>query len=220
MLRLEPSDPAVRERIAAAVRVSNEHRVKPTLTIRCAKCRTSLALVGDVPDYGPLFAASWPVASDDGVKVLVNGAELRDHQRAQWMTQHYETLAESGRPMDVPLRHIVIALLRLPDDAVQDYPDLLLRCPRHGDYLADRLDVLKALRANPDGLAGRLDVRKGDYLVTLTGRRLDYAIPTGEHLLTGVKEHRAVTRRLKADVMDVAEFEARLARRRKNVRDL
>jgi len=209
MLRLEPTDPAVRARTGAAVLASNEHRVKPTLTVRCAKCRGLLAQIGDVPAYGPLFTSSWPALSDDAVRVVVNGAELRDPRRTRWMAEHYETMAESGRPMDAPIRHAVVALLALPVGMTPDYPDLLVRCPnRHGGTVLDRLVVLKALREGHT-----------DYRVTPTGGQLDYIAPTGEHLPTGPAVNSTTTRRLKADVMDVAEFEARLARRRTNVRD-
>jgi hypothetical protein len=201
MLRLEPTDPAVRERTAAAVRASNEQNIRPALQVRCQKCRVLLARVGDVHGHGPLFTASWVVAGDDGHKVIVNGVELRDRDRAKWIAEHYETGAESGRPMYAPLHHIVIALLAQPSSFAQDYPDLLTRCPRHGDYVADRLAVLKALRVGDDVL-----------MVMPSGGTLEYETPTGEHLRTKSTARQAVLR-LKADVMTVAEFESKRAGR-------
>lgn len=204
MLRLEPDDPAVRERIAAAVEVTNARNVRPTLLVRCSQCGAKLAQVGDVPDYGPLFTSSWPVSPDDWASVIVDGAKLGGVARMRWMAEHYETVSESGRPTNVPLRHGVIALLELPLDFSQDYPALMMRCERHGDYVGDRLDIRKSLH---DGC------RK--YSVTPTGEAFAYARPTGEHVKTKTVAGQTLLH-LKADVMDVVEFEARVAERRRS----
>lgn len=198
-LRLEPDDPAVRERVAAAVQVTNAENLQPTLHMRCARCRRKLASVGDVPGYGPLFTSSWSVVSDGWTSVTVNGIELGDRDRTRWINQHYETVEESGRPMRTPLRHMVISLLVLPVGFTQDYPSLLMRCERHGDYVADRLDVVKRLRAG-----------EADCMVTPNGETLTYVTPTADHLVTKTVAQHA-TLRMRADVMTIGEFEARRA---------
>ncbi|MEZ0382177.1 hypothetical protein [Mycobacterium sp. pW045] len=206
MLRLEAGDPAVRERTAAAVQASNEQGVRPTLEIRCSKCRAKLATVGTVPEFGPLFASSWAVTADSWHRVIVNGEVLGDRARSRWISEHYETLSASGKPMNEPLRHGIIALLALPPQLEQDYPPLLMRCSRHGDYIADRLEVIEELRRGAD-------VHK----VRPTGETFDYEPPAIENLRTKSVGRQAV-RKPKADVMRVEEFEARLAERRRHTR--
>lgn len=194
LLRLQADDPAVLARTAEAVEASRQVK-RPPLTFQCARCQTKLARVGDVPGYGPLFTSSWEVWPEEE-SVVVNGRELRGRERSRWLAEHYETIEQSGRNIDAPLRHGVVALLALPTSMAQDHPDLLMRCNSHGDFVADRREVYERLRGIPTGRV--LTVK-----VTPTGWS-EYRPPSALPGAASVP-HRTV-RRLRSDSMPVEEF--------------
>jgi hypothetical protein len=160
-LRIQADDPDVLTRTAEALELSTTLG-KPPLRMRCEQCRRRLAQVGDIPGYGPLFTSSWEVPAPEEHSVIVNGRELHGRELRRWFDDNYETLSQSGEPIDAPLRDAVIALLALPATMPQDYPDLLVRCRGHGDYVADRQEVLALLRR-----------------AVATGKPLDFAVPLG-----------------------------------------
>src|SRR5215216_4663704 len=144
-LRLSANDPGVLARTREALTIS-AGMSDPPLRLRCAECYSMLGRAGDLPNYGPLFVSSWCVEPQEH-HVVVNGRELKGRERRRWFAENYETIEESGEPIDAPLRDAVIALLSLPAATVQDYPDLLMRCDRgHGDYVADREETIALLR--------------------------------------------------------------------------
>jgi hypothetical protein len=145
-LRTQANDPEVLARTGEALEIAATLG-KPPLRLHCNECRGLLARVGDIPGYGALFVSSWEVPAPPSLDVTVNGRKLRRRELRRWVAENYETISQSGEPIDAPLRDAVIALLALPATMTQDYPDLLMRCDRgHGDYVADRHQVLALLR--------------------------------------------------------------------------
>jgi hypothetical protein len=189
-LRLQADDPDVGARTDQALNAAAT--VKPLLRFRCDTCRkVVLAIVGDVPGYGGLFTSSWAV-EPDGHRVVANGRELKGRERKRWIAEHDETIEESGAPIDDPLMHGVVALLEVPAGMTDDYPDLLMRCETHGDFIADRLKTLKRLRkATRDG-------KPADIYVSTTGENYSYTLPTSRP--GGVPAPRRVARRLKPSI--------------------
>ena len=123
-------------------------KAKPTLTVRCKRCRAKLATVAPT-SVGPLFSSTWTIPA---LAHSVPGAVVTD--------------PDSGRPVAISeagdqsitrttndavedLTVEVFALLQLPS-ADDDYPDLLVRCASHGDAVLDRLEVIAANRTDRD----------------------------------------------------------------------
>lgn len=142
LLRLEADDPEVLARTRRAIEESAH--VKP-FQILCAGCGSTVALVGSTAS-GPLFSSSWPVERPVDYVVRVDGVELPPRAARTWMQQQHPLVARSGAPVDRPEVHGAVALLALPPDLPQDYPDLLVRCIDHGDEVLDRHAVLEWLR--------------------------------------------------------------------------
>jgi hypothetical protein len=117
--------------------------VPAALTIRCATCRRTIGYAGDVPNYGPLFTASWQVPAPS--PATVNGRPMNERQRHRF-EDHNPSLDvdQTGEPV-TDETHGTIALLRLPAGYPEEYPTLLVRCARHGDAVLDRGEVLGAL---------------------------------------------------------------------------
>jgi hypothetical protein len=114
---------------------------------------------------GPLVTTSWTVELQLPFRIFVNERELgsaaaRRKDRDMWETTH-----QSGRP-DEPEIHGTLALLQLPADFVQEYPDIMVRCNKHGDAILDRLQLIAWLRGKPA-------VRK----ITVGMPRLKYELP-------------------------------------------
>ena len=133
------------------------------LKIRCRECGRLLGRMADTK-HGPLFTSSWEVQARSGLRIVVDGQELRPRAQRRYESEHNEVVSESGPPVDRPEVHGTIALLALPQAFPQDYPDFMVRCPKHGDQALDRIALLKDLRAGKN-------VR-----VELDGARLDYRL--------------------------------------------
>lgn len=145
MLRLQADDPAVLARTLRALEASAGAR---PVALRCSECGTVLARVGTTT-HGPLFTSSWPVEVPSpwmgGWVRAADGAPLsRRHVLAM---ERAATTDRSGAEWTGVERHGVIALLALPPALAQDYPDLLVRCPRHGAAVLERHDVLDWMHA-------------------------------------------------------------------------
>lgn len=128
-LRLQVSDPAVWAHTLRAIEDSATR--KPLLKVKCARCGAELAQVG-ITAHGPLFTSSWkvPIPAGSEAKALGPPTKL------------------SG---PAPLRseiHGALAVLALPPDLPAEYPDLLVRCARHGDAVLDRREALRRLPAD------------------------------------------------------------------------
>ena len=128
-LRLEADDPRVLERTQRALEESAH--AKP-VKIRCAGCQSTVALIGTTAS-GPLFISSWPAERPTDHAVRVNEVELAPRAARKWVDKQHPLVARSGAPVDRPEVHGSVALLALPIELRQDYPDLLVRCNEHGD---------------------------------------------------------------------------------------
>lgn len=142
--RLDPDDDAVWERTLAAVVAARDLR---PLLVRCRTGGCVLARCAATA-HGPLFTSSWPVELAAHAHVTVDGVRLSDRAARRWLEQQRQAggVEQSGPPIEDREIHGVLALLALPPDLTQDYPDLLVRC-RHGDAVLDRTEVLGWLRA-------------------------------------------------------------------------
>jgi hypothetical protein len=206
MLRLVADDEDVRAATVGALLAARD--LTPALQIRCKECRSRiLGRAGYVPRYGPLFTAFWRAEPlyTAGKMVIASGRTLRPRERAAWLGKHTEVTSKTEHA-DEPVSDGVIALLAVPVGLTADYPDLMVRCKRHGDALLDRLEILEALRAAAAG-------GDGYYRVAPSGQTYSYA--AGRPLDTGATARQnRITLRHKADVMPVEEFDARLHARR------
>ncbi len=201
-LRIQADDPDVLARTGEALRLAAG--IKPPLQLRCAQCRDLLARVGDVPIYGALFVSSWKVEIGNEQRVLADDRDLKGRERRRWLAENYETIEESGEPIDAPLRHGVTALLALPPELAQDYPDLLMRCDNgHGDYVADRVETIALLR---HVVAGG---KPASFPIAMNPGELAYPPPSD---LPGPSDRatRRITRRYKPPAMPVSEYLAKL----------
>lgn len=156
-IRIQADDPDVLALTAQAVRESNQKR-NTTLTIRCSTCGAELAQVGDYPS-GVLFSSWISTPALNAWATAVRGEPVLERHAAgeeptgpvdmatfaRWLTT--DTGSEPGST-DRPVG--VIALLALPHEVAQDYPDLLVRCSRHGAAVLDRRSVLAMSRASRD----------------------------------------------------------------------
>lgn len=204
MLRLMADDPAVVELTGAAVSASNEHRVKPTLQIICQKCGSVLAKVGDT-ECGPLFTSVWTIASPLFFVEYVRGRKLSRKQALANMERHL--VSRSGQAMDASRHNCVVALLALPANVAPDYPDLLVRCAKHGDAILDRLETLQWLRES----AQKPQRRR----VTVSRPFAEYTVPAVPPWAGAPAKINSETYRLAGDVMNVEDFRRRLAERRR-----
>jgi hypothetical protein len=145
--RLEASDPAVWARTLEAL-ADTMHR-KPQLTVHCRQCGGKVGYAGPT-DYGPFFvSAGWNEPRDPfpAGEVIGPDGPLKGRAKARFMESVWEPMEQWGPPPDHPDRSAAIALLSLPPELVQDFPDLLVRCPRrHGDTILDRFETLERLR--------------------------------------------------------------------------
>lgn len=160
-LALTTSDPTVWERTESAL--ADTATITNPLEVRCRDCGRILARMADT-GHGPLFTSSWEVPFRSGVRIVVDGQALRPRAQRRYEASHHEVVAESGPPVDRPEVHGTIGLLALPQALPQDYPDFMVRCPKHGDQALDRIALLKDLRAGKN-------VR-----VALDGARLEYQL--------------------------------------------
>jgi hypothetical protein len=115
------------------------------LAVRCSR-GCLLAQCGTTA-VGPLFISEWEVETDLPFKFrhdTLGDLSRRDAMRFRDATWPVEE--RSGAPITHTERHGTIALLALPPDLPQQFPDLLVRC-KHGDAVLDRAEVLMWIRA-------------------------------------------------------------------------
>ena len=143
VLRLEADDPAVLEFTGLALHDSVDIPDPPRLL--CKSCQRKLGAAGDTA-HGPLFVSSWEYEPPLSHSVTVNGRRLSRRAAIRWREEHDELVERRGEPLHKPLEHGVTALLLLPAELAQDYPDLLVRCDKHGDTVLDRAQVIGWLR--------------------------------------------------------------------------
>jgi hypothetical protein len=197
-LRLEADDADVLRRTALAL-----HDAKaipdPPLQIRCRQCQVPLARVGDTP-HGTLFTSSWLI-NPPGDVVIVGDRELPYKTATKWIEAHAEVYRE-GTPMRDPVQQRLVRALISP--GLSDYPDLLVRCEKHGYEVLDRNDVLRWLRQ-----AVALPPKKRRAVpIALTPGEPSYRAPRdipGEP--TGETTHQREERHFNSKVMTVGEYE-------------
>jgi hypothetical protein len=207
-LRLVADDPAVFERTGHAVDDSRQIP-DPPLQLTCRRCGAVLAKAGDTAG-GPLFTSTWLREPGLGHAIFVGDRRL---SRSQTIRHRERDLAQrSGKPLHAPARHGVVALLALPVGMASDYPDLLVRCDKHGDTrghgdtVLDRAAVLGWLR---DATAGGPAKRK----VALTQPFSEYAVPADVPGTPGPTREQHEVYRPKFDTMPIAEYERRRGQR-------
>lgn len=129
-LRLDADDEQV---YALTVRANDDsRRRRPSVRFVCDQCGAKLGSAAHTA-HGPLFTSSWetpPGAQDVTLRRLLS------------RLARTKPTGDSRRGAQ---RDGVIALLALPPDVPQDYPDLMVRCAVHGDALLDRRDILRAI---------------------------------------------------------------------------
>lgn len=201
-LRLEADDPGVLARTGLALLDAAEIP-DPPLRLICRRCGALLARAGDTP-HGPLFMSWWKARPGIGYVIVHGGQELKPREAKRWRDEHEKLLDSGGQPMQVPVRHGVCALLAPPADMAQDFPDLLVRCEKHGDATLDRHEVLRWLRQ-----AAREPMKRK---VGVTKPFSDYRPPRP---MPGPfrRRQRRETRRLPLDEMSWQEMDDRLAER-------
>jgi hypothetical protein len=200
-LRLVADDAAVFDLTHRAAVAAGEIP-DPPLRIGCQRCGAVLARAGDT-DHGPLFTSSWQREPGLAHEVHVGGRRLSRSKTIDHL--EHDIVERSGRPMHAPVTHGAVALLALPTDVPADYPDLLVRCDKHGDAVLDRRQVLDWLR----DAAVKPTKRK----VVVSRPFSDYVVPTRMPGTTGHTRYQREVYRLGGDVMTVAEFEAKRADR-------
>jgi hypothetical protein len=199
LLRLEADDPEVLELTGIALHDALDIP-DPPLRVACQRCGAQLGRGGDTA-HGPLFTTSWLVNPPGSTVITVNGRVLSYKTASRWVDEHEKLLDSSGKPLRAPIRHGVRALLT---PGLVDYPDLLVRCLKHGDQVLDRDEVLGWIRQ-----AACKPINKK---VVLTQRDLEYRPP--KHAMGPSRPTvQSETRLLPFDVMTVDELERRLAER-------
>lgn len=143
VLRLNSEDAAVWQRTMDACDDSQTRT--PSLTVRCRSCGSELAAVGATA-FGPLFSSAWNVERPLDFTTTVNGRRLNRREALRFQEATETVISTSGPPMDYNDRQGTLALLALPAEMSQEYPDLLVRCAQHGDALLSRDEVFDDLR--------------------------------------------------------------------------
>ncbi len=185
-LRLQPSDPEVIDLTCRVVEASEIATAQ--LVGLCAKCqpksRVELAKVGYTGGHA-LFKSSWRVPLDAGISI--NGERVNQRQYEIFEKRLGFATSVTGH-IDRNADHTVFALLALPLELRADYPDLLVRCERHGDAVLDRLEALDRLRVAASG---------GDPLwkIDVNFPRLEYEPPDPTWLLSARSARRITQRR-------------------------
>lgn len=137
-LRLDAEDDAVWARTMDALKASRD--VAPTLTLRCsvASCGATLARVGIVPEFGPLFTSSWPANVD--MPIAVDGARLNRRQA-------YRRAGSDAKAREDVDGSVALLVPGATGDVAE--PVLFVRCVRHGDAVLALDDVLGWLATRP-----------------------------------------------------------------------
>jgi hypothetical protein len=139
VLRLEADDDAV---LALTARALAESRgTKPSLDVRCADCGASLGGASRTPT-GILFMSWWEVDVAPDFTIEATTRRRRRSGLNQWDPDLPMVAQPPTATGHATTRHGVIALLTLPPDLPDDYPDLLVRCAEHGDGVLDADQVV------------------------------------------------------------------------------
>lgn len=143
VLRLSASDPEVWRRTLDANVMTNDPATSKPIPVRCKKCQDRLGSVGLTP-LGVLFTSSWAVRRDFFTESTGFGAgvgRLSPKDARHILDEFVPVEQTSGRKPQK--RDGTIALLTLPPELPQDYPDLMVRCEDDGDAVMDRLHLVE-----------------------------------------------------------------------------
>jgi hypothetical protein len=138
-LRIDVDDPEVLELLDQAV-ARKPLDPKPRIRIFCDQCSRKMADVWST-QFGPLFLSHWEL--EDRLMFDVrdaHGSQIPERQAIKVLTERENVTIESSNTKDL---HAVVALLDLPAELAQDYPDLLVRCSTHGDAVLDRMAIAR-----------------------------------------------------------------------------
>ncbi len=137
---VEATDPDVLD-LTDRVLLRSRAYEKPDIDIKCAKCGTDLAGVGRVDGF-VLFSSCWEAPLQQPWTVIHDGAHLAPHRAIEYA----ERRRLSGPSPLEEFNDGTFAVLNLPAELPQDYPDLLVR-DRHGSRVLDRHRVLGWLQS-------------------------------------------------------------------------
>lgn len=146
---IDPATDQGRRLTAAALLAARD--AKHAASFRCSvpRCGRVLARVG-LTSAGPLFTSSWEVETPIGFAVKVNGRKLSRREALAFRDRTRPVLERSGPKITETTVDGVVAHLALPA-GIDDYPPLLVRCPRHGDAVIP-LDLARAALRRKPGL--------------------------------------------------------------------
>lgn len=128
---------------------------KEALTVKCRRCGRLLGAAGST-DYGPLFTSWWTVDLPLSFETYVDGRKLSRGEALRHRDRDSPVTERSGPPIRDEGNEGVVALLELPPEMAQEYPDLMVRCADHGDAVLARVEVLNALGGPPLRVKPRL----------------------------------------------------------------
>jgi hypothetical protein len=185
-LRLEADDPRVIELTLRALAAARQ-KPTPALTFKCKRCGKKLAFAGQT-EHGPLFVSTWMVPIMSGV--VLNGKHLTAREVRKESADNI--VFERGR-QDFEEPHGTLALFELPGGMAQDYPDLLVRCSKHGDAVLERETVLAFLCEAPN----RAPTRQ----VEVTLPKLEYRRPRQDDVETQVATDLGVKSRSRRSIV-------------------
>lgn len=118
---------------------------KPSIEVKCRRCGRTLGAAGNTA-YGPLFTSGWPVELPLDEEFFVDGRMLSRREALRLRDVVFPVRERSGPPIRDQKLEGTLALLALPPEMHQEYPDLMVRCDRHGDAVLLRQDLLDAFR--------------------------------------------------------------------------
>ncbi|MBK8333278.1 MAG: hypothetical protein IPL07_13090 [Acidimicrobiaceae bacterium] len=138
MLRLEVQSEDVWNLTLQAMATAHDLGAEHSLEIRCVAggCGQLLGVAGMVPGFGPLFTSRWmvPVQSP----ITYKGATMSE-RRARHLLAQSNNVTITG----APLLEVPTGVIGLIGEGLDEYPDLLVRCAKHGDLVLDRAEVLR-----------------------------------------------------------------------------
>jgi hypothetical protein len=140
-VKIHPDDDTVWALTLDAVKDSQGR--KQSLTVRCSQCRRALAGAGQTKN-GALFVSYWEL-EQGFTGVFYKGQRVPRRVAIKGLDRIMPVVDQSGPASSEPAGQFGFALLELPCELAQDYPDLLVRCARHGDAVLNRIEVLELL---------------------------------------------------------------------------
>ena len=125
MLRLEVQSEDVWNLTLQAMATAHDLGAEHSLEIRCVAggCGQLLGVAGMVPVQSP---------------ITYKGATMSE-RRARHLLAQSNNVTITGEP----LLEVPTGVIGLIGEGLDEYPDLLVRCAKHGDLVLDRAEVLR-----------------------------------------------------------------------------